>query len=57
MGIRPMRRLSKFSVISGLVALAIAFAGIVAAGSDSVAQGGKKSEGSSDGLSKPHVGF
>lgn len=51
-----MRRLSKFSIISGLVALAIAFAGIVGAGNDSVAQG-KKSEGSSDGLSKPHVGF
>ena len=52
-----MRRLGKFSIISGLVALAIALAGIVATSNDSFAQKGKPSEGSSDGLSRPHVGF
>ena len=51
----PMR-LSKFSILSGLLALAMAVAGIVVASGDSVA-GPKPSEGSSEGLSKPHVGF
>ena len=49
-------RLSKFSILSGLLALAMAVAGIVVASGDSVA-GPKPSEGSSEGLSKPHVGF
>jgi len=51
-------RLNKFSILSGLLALAIAMAGIVVASSDSIAgSDSRKSEGSSDGLSKPHVGF